>query len=526
MTTARRLAAASLALVLGAALAPALGAAGCARDAKDEHGDRHGHPHGAEEGPEPIAITRWTDRYELFVELPPPAPGKPVPYHAHVTRLEGFQAVTEGSFRVRYKTAAGVAAEAQINGVKRAGIFTPEGPAPAAGTYSLEMVYEHGGEAAVFDCGEITVADTPPAAAPAAPGAAISFLKETQWRIPFATAWAEERALARELELPATVEPAGSDQLTVGAPTGGRFFHDPKIKLAEGLRLRKGDVIGRIVPNVAGDDYSRLELAAEEARLARAQIEREIARIEPLVKDGLAPERRLIELRNELEALSARGRSAEARLSRVRAPGGAGGIPLRSTLEGVVSEVLVPNGEPVEAGAPLVRVGGTDHVWIRSRFVARPAGALEGAQPAGVRLPEGGRVDLAARGARFLSALPVVDPASRLATWIAEVPPAPADSKEPALRPGASVVLVLRVGAPRKVVAVPRTAVVEINTRPYVFVQTEGESFEKRPVRPGDTDGGFVEILSGVAAGERVVTEGGFDIHLGSLMGTVESHRH
>jgi multidrug efflux pump subunit AcrA (membrane-fusion protein) len=68
--------------------------------------------------------------------------------------------------------------------------------------------------------------------------------------------------------------------------------------------------------------------------------------------------------------------------------------------------------------------------------------------------------------------------------------------------------------------------VVEINTRPFVFVQTGGEEFEKRPVRAGDSDGGFVEILSGVAAGERVVTEGGFDIHLSALMGTVESHRH
>jgi cobalt-zinc-cadmium efflux system membrane fusion protein len=117
--------------------------------------------------------------------------------------------------------------------------------------------------------------------------------------------------------------------------------------------------------------------------------------------------------------------------------------------------------------------------------------------------------------------LPALDPATRVATWIADVEGAP-----PGLRTGAKVVLVVRAGKPRTAVAVPREAVVDINTRPVVFVQSDGEHFEKRAVTVGDADGPFIEIRSGVAKGERVVTRGGFDIHLASLMGTVESHRH
>jgi len=262
-----------------------------------EHGHDHGHDHGAgehaaggeAEAPEPLAITRWTERSELFVEFPPPRPGKPVPYHAHVTRLDGFQAVTEGTFRVRFRAPSAVAAEASIQGVKRPGIFVFEGAAPPAGTYTLEMTYEHGGVTDVFDCGPITVADPPAAAAEEAGGSAITFLKESQWKVPFATAWAEDRPIAREVELTASVEPAAGDQLTIGAPTGGRFFHSPKLALAEGLRVKKGDVLGSIAPTVAGDDYSRLQLAAEEARLARDLAEREVQRIEPLVKRGSCP---------------------------------------------------------------------------------------------------------------------------------------------------------------------------------------------------------------------------------------------
>jgi cobalt-zinc-cadmium efflux system membrane fusion protein len=508
------------------------GAFACNRGQGAAPGHGHDHPHGGEEEPEPLAITRWTDRYELFVELTPPLPGKQVSYHAHVTQLDGFKPVTEGAFRTRFKGASGVAAEAGVQGVKRPGIFVFEAPAPGAGTYTLEMTYEQEGKSAVFDCGQVTVAD-PPSSGPERPGAVITFLKESQWKIPFATAWAEEHPVAKEIELPATVEPAASDQLTIGAPTGGRFFHHPKLSLAEGLRIKKGDVIGSIAPTVAGDDYTRLQFAVDETRLAKTQTEREIARVEPLVQQNLLPEKRLIDLRNELDTLTARLASAESRIGRVTAPGGAGGLAIKATLDGLVAQVLIPNGEPVEAGAPLVRIGGTDHLWIRARFVARPASSFANGRPASVRLPSGERIDLEKQGARFLSALPVVETASRIATWIVDVvPEAPArepskSEKTPSdLRPGSTVVLAVQVGAPRTVLAVPRQAVVEINTRPFVFVQADGEHFEKRAVTLGDADGAFIEVTSGVTKAERIVTLGGFDIHLASLMGTIESHRH
>jgi multidrug efflux pump subunit AcrA (membrane-fusion protein) len=139
-------------------------------------------------------------------------------------------------------------------------------------------------------------------------------------------------------------------------------------------------------------------------------------------------------------------------------------------------------------------------------------------------------MDLEKLGARFVSVLPVVDPVSRIATWIVDVaPPAGVDVATGALgnlRPGASVVLSVRIGEPKALLTVPRGAVVEINTRPYVFVQTDGEHFEKRAVALGQAEGPWIHVISGVTKDERVVALGGFDIHLAALMGSVESHRH
>lgn len=501
----------------------------CQRQEAPGHGHEHaheheGHDHPGKDEPAPLAITRWTDRYELFVEFPPPKPGAEISYHAHVTRLAGFQPVTEGRFTVRYRRDGQVAAETSIDQVKRPGIFTPEGEAPGAGRYALEVTYEQGGQVDTFDCGTVDVSDKAPE--PEEPVAGeITFPKETQWKIPFGSAWAKERELSRTLEFPATVETAGSDQLTLGAPTSGRFFHDRRQALAVGRKVKKGEVLGSIAPNVEGEDFTRLEASVEESRLQKQQTQAEIERITPLVADGLVAERRMIELKNELAVQETKLSAAQRRLGRVVAPGGGGGLPIRATMDGLLREVLVPNGEPVEAGAVLLRLAGTDRVWLRSRFVARPASELVNAEPAAVRLADGRRIDLAGRG-KFMSAQPIVDPATRLATWVIDVAPSRAAEAESELPPGAALVVSVKAGTPRKVLAVPRSAVVEISTRPYVFVQPSGESFFKRRVELGVTDGDWVEIKSGVEPGERVVTQGGFDIHIASLGGAVESHRH
>jgi cobalt-zinc-cadmium efflux system membrane fusion protein len=121
--------------------------------------------------------------------------------------------------------------------------------------------------------------------------------------------------------------------------------------------------------------------------------------------------------------------------------------------------------------------------------------------------------------------VPSIDSETRVGTWVVDLGPK-TDSLPSEIRPGTSVVVTARHGTASNAVTVPAGAVVEIDTRPYVFVQIDGEHFEKRAVAVGPRDGGLIPIRSGVEKGERVVTTGGFDIHLAAVMGTVESHRH
>ena len=54
--------------------------------------------------------------------------------------------------------------------------------------------------------------------------------------------------------------------------------------------------------------------------------------------------------------------------------------------------------------------------------------------------------------------------------------------------------------------AVPKAAVRTVDGRTVVFV-TNGDRVERRAVTVGDENGGQVDVLSGVRAGERVVLD-------------------
>jgi membrane fusion protein, heavy metal efflux system len=84
------------------------------------------------------------------------------------------------------------------------------------------------------------------------------------------------------------------------------------------------------------------------------------------------------------------------------------------------------------------------------------------------------------------------------------------------------------VGTGRRVagVVIPTSAVLDEDGRPVVYVQPEGERFEKREVQLGGSSGGRTTVLSGVKAGERVVTGAAYQVRLASLSTSVPAHGH
>jgi len=84
------------------------------------------------------------------------------------------------------------------------------------------------------------------------------------------------------------------------------------------------------------------------------------------------------------------------------------------------------------------------------------------------------------------------------------------DNREGLLKPDMFGDVEIAAGKAKGGVFVPREAVLVTGKKAHLFVQSAAGRFEPRTVRTGVTADGMVEILSGVKAGERVVSSGQF----------------
>jgi RND family efflux transporter MFP subunit len=91
---------------------------------------------------------------------------------------------------------------------------------------------------------------------------------------------------------------------------------------------------------------------------------------------------------------------------------------------------------------------------------------------------------------------------------------------------GAFVDVFLKTGKKDSVLLVPENAVTEEQGVHYVYVQVSGESYSKRAVIFGDSDGYNLQILKGLTVGERVVCEGIMLLKAASLIRGETAHGH
>jgi multidrug efflux pump subunit AcrA (membrane-fusion protein) len=92
--------------------------------------------------------------------------------------------------------------------------------------------------------------------------------------------------------------------------------------------------------------------------------------------------------------------------------------------------------------------------------------------------------------------------------------------------PGSVVEVYLHSGAIESALVIPVTALIEEQGKFYAYVQTAGESFEKRELTLGATDGIAVQVLNGIQKDERVVIKGAYQIKLATMSGTMPAHGH
>jgi len=176
--------------------------------------------------------------------------------------------------------------------------------------------------------------------------------------------------------------------------------------------------------------------------------------------------------------------------------------PVTTRLGGVVIDRALSLGEAVGRDRPVFVIADLDTVWVDIAVYLRDLELVAVGQPVTVLC---GRHDEPVHD-RIDYVSPVVDEATRTAT--ARVVLANHDLH---WRPGMFATARVMVEEKEVPVAVPPSAVLLVEGRPAVFVQT-ADGFAPRAVTLGRTNDELVEIAAGLAPGETYVAQGGFTL--------------
>jgi multidrug efflux pump subunit AcrA (membrane-fusion protein) len=75
----------------------------------------------------------------------------------------------------------------------------------------------------------------------------------------------------------------------------------------------------------------------------------------------------------------------------------------------------------------------------------------------------------------------------------------------------------IKNGDKQECISIPESAIIDEDGMHTVYVEVEGEAFEKRILKTGISEGGYIQVLEGLKEGERVVTKGAYQVRLAAL---------
>ncbi len=278
-------------------------------------------------------------------------------------------------------------------------------------------------------------------------------------------------------------------------------------------RVRKGQVLARLDDELVRTQIDRVEaeLRATQARIRAADariamLEKDVKRAQDLFARGVSPRQQLDHAEAKLrvataerDAARAQKKALEETLQELRLK--LSYHVLTAPWDGTVLARHTDPGDISSTTRPLITLGRLDRLKLRVQVAEADYPRVRPGQPARVRVDAAGSRWIPAGVARVLPGLDPVTHTGQVEIHL--------DAAGTALRPGMFARARIDVGAHRGVL-VPRDALRKIPGSGvwFVYVVTPEGKAQRRDVTLGLSLGPRVEVLSGVKAGEAVITRG------------------
>lgn len=468
-----------------------------------------------ETGNGPLSFTLYSRNTELFVEFNPLVVGNLSGFAAHFTTIgDNFLPLLDGSVTVSLI-------------VNEKGIKNSADTISSPGIYRLALKpVEAGKGKLIFDIvskdytDQIVIEDI--MVYPDQESASsqmmnepkaneITFLKEQAWNIDFANEPVRLETFREILKTSGQVIAAPGDETVITANSSGAVLFASN-KTVIGSKLNIGDhlftITGGSLTQENPDVYFKETKAKYE--LAKAEFER----AEILVKDKIISESDFLKAKLEYDNMQSTYQAVAKNYS-------SSGQRVTTNSNGFLKNLLVSEGQYVEPGMPLALVSKNKKVMLQANVSQRYFQKLPTISAANFIIVSeetvfnteemnGKVISYGKSTSENDSFIPITFEINNIGNII----------------PGSVAEVFLKSSAIPDALIIPTSALMEELGNFFVFVQTGGESFEKKEIKLGGHDGKNVEVISGLNEGERVVTKGAYAIKLASASSAIPAHGH
>lgn len=298
----------------------------------------------------------------------------------------------------------------------------------------------------------------------------------------------------------------GDESMAVATVAGVVSFRG---KVVEGMSVGKGTPLLSLSSKhlADGDPVQKAKVAYETAQ-------KEYERMKPLAANKIVSEKEFLQAEQTYE-------NARISYEAVARNHSAGGQTVTAPIGGYIKSLLVGEGDYVTVGQPLVSITQNRKLFLRADVSEKYYSSLRTISSANFCTPYDNRVySLKELNGRLLSYGKATDESSYLIPVTFEF-----DNRGDVV-PGSFVEIYLLSTPMEQVISLPRTALTEEQGSYFVYLQMDAEGYKKQPVTVGADNGERVQIVSGVHSGDRVVTQGAYQVKLAGATHAIPAHSH
>lgn len=471
-------------------------------DEHDHSAEAEVHNHGT------VSYTKFLNGYELFMEMQNMIVRETAELTIHITRLADYKPISAHEIQVSLNSEKTYKTNAHNH---QEGIYHASIKPNQTGAYTLKIEFVDNDKNQQFTIDSVIVFlnhDKLPSIKPEDEGL-ISYLKEQAWKQEFGVFQINSQPFSRVIKTSGEILPAPGDETIITAMHSGSI--SLKNTLIEGKKVKKGEVISIISSNLIHENLTNTYLEAKN-KYEKAKID--YNRSQKLIDEKLISEKEYLEAKLNYK-------STKNNFNNIAKFYSDGNQIVKASTSGYIRSVFVSEGQYIQEGQPIATIVQNKKVILKADIPQQYNHLASGFYSANFSPVYSDKLFSTKKlnGKRISYSLAL--PENSLFTSINFE----FDANNEII-PGSYCEVYLKSVTTHNTLIVPVSALMEDQGNYFVFAMIDGEHYKKTYITIGNSDGEYVELLSGINEGNYVVSKGTYQVFLTSLGNAAPAHTH